>query len=156
MTRLRLSLSTEDLYSLWTGVILWVIFDNNSDISVFGCWFLQSVIISFYFIQLRTLTLQHLERKYEIRELVGKNFNSGYKKRYLIHNCLETNLLIMPRGKPLVKNWDKHRTIPVITPSRYEQNEASVKAHWKKVMRDLELSYKDDQVKQPFWKQRKF
>lgn len=55
----------------------------------------------------------------------------------------------MPRGKPLVKNWDKHRTIPVITPSRYEQNEASVKAHWKKVMRDLELSYKDDQVKQP-------
>lgn len=111
---------------------------------------MQSVIISFYFIQLRTLTLQLLERKYEIRELVGKIFNSGYKKIYLIHNCLETNLLIMPRGKPLVKNWDKHRTIPVITPSRYEQNEASVKAHWKKVMRDLELSYKDDQVKQPF------
>ncbi|XP_028177358.1 uncharacterized protein LOC114365090 [Ostrinia furnacalis] len=54
----------------------------------------------------------------------------------------------MPCGKrPLIKNWDKPRNIRVITPSRYEQNEASVKQHWKKVIRDLELSYKDD----AFW-----
>ncbi|KOB67642.1 Uncharacterized protein OBRU01_19488, partial [Operophtera brumata] len=54
----------------------------------------------------------------------------------------------MPCGKkPLRKSWDKHRNLRVITPSRYEQNEASVKAHWRKVTRDLELSYKDDQ----FW-----
>ncbi|XP_047989300.1 uncharacterized protein LOC125228687 [Leguminivora glycinivorella] len=54
----------------------------------------------------------------------------------------------MPCGKrPLVKNWDKPKHLRVITPSRYEQNEASVKVHWKKVIRDLELSYKDDK----FW-----
>lgn len=53
----------------------------------------------------------------------------------------------MPCGKrSLVKSWDKPRHIEVITPSRYEQNEASVKLHWKKVIKDLELSYKDDQV----------
>lgn len=53
----------------------------------------------------------------------------------------------MPCGKrPLVKKWDKPRNVRVITPSRYEQNEASVKQHWKKVIRDLEDSYKDDQV----------
>ncbi|KAL0839500.1 hypothetical protein ABMA28_016206 [Loxostege sticticalis] len=54
----------------------------------------------------------------------------------------------MPCGKrPLIKKWDKPRNIRVITPSRYEQNEPSVKLHWRKVIRDLELEYKDDQ----FW-----
>ncbi|XP_063530748.1 uncharacterized protein LOC134741783 [Cydia strobilella] len=54
----------------------------------------------------------------------------------------------MPCGKkPLVKKWDKHKDLRVINPSRYEQNEASVKVHWKKVIRNLELSYKDDK----FW-----
>ncbi|XP_073963924.1 uncharacterized protein isoform X2 [Choristoneura fumiferana] len=54
----------------------------------------------------------------------------------------------MPCGKrPLVKTWDKPRHIRVITPSVLEQTEASVKIHWKKVIRDLELFYKDDQ----FW-----
>ncbi|KAJ0179284.1 hypothetical protein K1T71_004996 [Dendrolimus kikuchii] len=54
----------------------------------------------------------------------------------------------MPCGKrPLIKSWDKPRHIRVITPSRYEQNEASVKLHWKEVVKNLELSYKDDQ----FW-----
>ncbi|XP_059059984.1 uncharacterized protein LOC131853173 isoform X2 [Achroia grisella] len=54
----------------------------------------------------------------------------------------------MPCGKrSLIKSWGKPKYIRVITPSRYEQNEASVKVHWKNVMRDLELSYKDDQ----FW-----
>ncbi|KAI8440152.1 hypothetical protein MSG28_001548 [Choristoneura fumiferana] len=52
----------------------------------------------------------------------------------------------MPCGKrPLVKTWDKPRHIRVITPSVLEQTEASVKIHWKKVIRDLELFYKDDQ-----------
>lgn len=55
----------------------------------------------------------------------------------------------MPCGKrPLIKKWDKPRNIRVITPSRYEQNEPSVKLHWRKVIRDLELEYKDDQVTQ--------
>ncbi|RVE43103.1 hypothetical protein evm_012244 [Chilo suppressalis] len=49
--------------------------------------------------------------------------------------------------RPLVKDWDKPKNIRVITPSRYEQDEASVKQHWKKVIRDLEMSYKDEQ----FW-----
>ncbi|XP_063636075.1 uncharacterized protein LOC134806678 [Cydia splendana] len=54
----------------------------------------------------------------------------------------------MPCGKkPLVKKWSKHKDLRVITPSRYQQNEASVKVHWMKVIRDLELSYKDDK----FW-----
>lgn len=47
----------------------------------------------------------------------------------------------------LVKNWDKPRDIRVIKPSRYEQNEASVKVHWKNVVRALELSYKDEAVR---------
>ncbi|KPJ16876.1 hypothetical protein RR48_13732 [Papilio machaon] len=49
--------------------------------------------------------------------------------------------------RPLVKNWDKPKTLKVIKPSRYEQNEASVKMHWKNVIRNLEASYKDEQ----FW-----
>ncbi|XP_072942076.1 uncharacterized protein [Epargyreus clarus] len=54
----------------------------------------------------------------------------------------------MPCGKrPLIKTWDRPRNIRIITPSRYEQNEASVKVHWKNVLRTLELSYKDEQ----FW-----
>ncbi|XP_063380292.1 uncharacterized protein LOC134666918 [Cydia fagiglandana] len=54
----------------------------------------------------------------------------------------------MPCGKrPLVKKWNKHKDLRVVTPSRYQQNEASVKVHWMKVIRDLELSYKDDK----FW-----
>ncbi|XP_039745929.1 uncharacterized protein LOC120623773 isoform X2 [Pararge aegeria] len=54
----------------------------------------------------------------------------------------------MPCGKrKLVKNWDKPRVIPVIKPSQYEQNEASVKVHWKNVIKTLELSYKDE----AFW-----
>lgn len=53
----------------------------------------------------------------------------------------------MPCGKKkLVKKWDRPRDIRVITPSRYEQNEASVKVHWKTVVQNMELSYKDDQV----------
>ncbi|XP_004927901.2 uncharacterized protein LOC101747079 [Bombyx mori] len=54
----------------------------------------------------------------------------------------------MPCGKrPLVKAWDKPKKLRVVIPSRYEQNEASVKQHWKNVIKSLELSYKDDQ----FW-----
>ncbi|XP_053600250.1 uncharacterized protein LOC128669436 [Plodia interpunctella] len=54
----------------------------------------------------------------------------------------------MPCGKrPLNKTWDKPRNLRVIKPSRYEQNEASVKLHWKNVVKELELSYKDDK----FW-----
>ncbi|XP_026747060.1 uncharacterized protein LOC113508307 [Trichoplusia ni] len=54
----------------------------------------------------------------------------------------------MPCGKrPIIKSWDRPRHIRVITPSRYEQNEASVKVHWKNVIKELELSYKDEQ----FW-----
>ncbi|CAB3224961.1 unnamed protein product [Arctia plantaginis] len=49
--------------------------------------------------------------------------------------------------RPLVKLWDKPKKLRVITPSRYEQNEASVKRHWKNVIKSLEDSYKDDQ----FW-----
>ncbi|OWR42631.1 hypothetical protein KGM_211853 [Danaus plexippus plexippus] len=49
--------------------------------------------------------------------------------------------------RPLVKMWDKPREIRVIKPSRFEQNEASVKLHWKNVLRQLELSYKDE----AFW-----
>ncbi|KAM3968186.1 uncharacterized protein ACR2FA_006441 [Aphomia sociella] len=49
--------------------------------------------------------------------------------------------------RPFIKTWDKPKHIKVITPSRYEQNEASVKEHWKNVIRDLEMSYKDEQ----FW-----
>lgn len=48
--------------------------------------------------------------------------------------------------RPLVKKWEKHKELRVIKPSRYEQNEASVKVHWKNVIRDLELSYKDEKV----------
>ncbi|XP_034825162.1 uncharacterized protein [Maniola hyperantus] len=47
----------------------------------------------------------------------------------------------------LVKNWDKPRQIRVIKPSRYEQNEASVKVHWRNAIRALELSYQDE----AFW-----
>ncbi|XP_045763284.1 uncharacterized protein LOC123866025 [Maniola jurtina] len=54
----------------------------------------------------------------------------------------------MPCGKrALVKNWDKPREIRVIKPSRYEQNEASVKVHWRNAIRALELSYQDE----AFW-----
>lgn len=49
--------------------------------------------------------------------------------------------------RALVKKWDKHKELRVIKPSRYEQNEASVKVHWKNVIRDLELSYKDEKVR---------
>lgn len=48
--------------------------------------------------------------------------------------------------RPLIKNWDKPKKIRVVSPSRYEQNEASVKQHWKNVIKSIELSYKDDQV----------
>ncbi|XP_045526267.1 uncharacterized protein LOC123715340 [Pieris brassicae] len=55
---------------------------------------------------------------------------------------------VMSCGKrPLVKNWDKPKHLRVITSSKYEQNEASVKIHWKNVIRNLELSYKDE----TFW-----
>ncbi|XP_026765206.2 uncharacterized protein LOC113523429 [Galleria mellonella] len=54
----------------------------------------------------------------------------------------------MPCGKrPLIKSWDKPKHLRVITPSPYEQIEASVKVHWNNVIRELELSYKDEQ----FW-----
>ncbi|KAI5641983.1 hypothetical protein NE865_05982 [Phthorimaea operculella] len=54
----------------------------------------------------------------------------------------------MPCGKrPLVKTWDEPRDIRTVKPSRYQQNEPSVKQHWKKYMRDLELGYKDEK----FW-----
>ncbi|XP_050342097.1 uncharacterized protein LOC126768187 [Nymphalis io] len=54
----------------------------------------------------------------------------------------------MPCGKrPLIKLWDRPKDLRVIKPSRYEQNEASVKVHWKNVLRELELSYKDE----TFW-----
>ncbi|CAH2091895.1 unnamed protein product [Euphydryas editha] len=49
--------------------------------------------------------------------------------------------------RPLVKKWDKPKDLRVIKPSRYEQNELSVKQHWKNVIRALELSYKDE----TFW-----
>lgn len=53
----------------------------------------------------------------------------------------------MPCGKrPLVKKWDKPRKIRVINPSKYEQNLASVKVHWQNVIKDLEMSYKDEKV----------
>lgn len=53
----------------------------------------------------------------------------------------------MPCGKkPIVKTWDHPRHIKVIKPSRYQQNEASVKQHWKNVVKDLEDSYKDEKV----------
>lgn len=53
----------------------------------------------------------------------------------------------MPCGnRPLVKEWDKPKNLRIIKPSRYEQNEASVKVHWKNVIRNLELSYKDETV----------
>lgn len=48
--------------------------------------------------------------------------------------------------RPFVKLWEKPKNLRVITPSRYEQNEASVKRHWKNVIKSLEDSYKDDQV----------
>ncbi|XP_075972825.1 uncharacterized protein LOC142974403 [Anticarsia gemmatalis] len=47
----------------------------------------------------------------------------------------------------LVKLWTKPKNLRVITPSRYEQNEASVKEHWINTIKALELSYKDEQ----FW-----
>ncbi|XP_047023399.1 uncharacterized protein LOC124632570 [Helicoverpa zea] len=54
----------------------------------------------------------------------------------------------MPCGKrPLVKTWDKPRRIRVITPSRYEQTLDCVKVHWQNVIKELEMSYKDEQ----FW-----
>ncbi|KAF9801871.1 hypothetical protein SFRURICE_009724 [Spodoptera frugiperda] len=54
----------------------------------------------------------------------------------------------MPCGKrPLVKNWDKPRRLKVVTPSRYEQTLDSVKVHWQNVIKELEMSYKDEQ----FW-----
>ncbi|XP_022829593.1 uncharacterized protein LOC111358611 isoform X1 [Spodoptera litura] len=54
----------------------------------------------------------------------------------------------MPCGKrPLVKNWDKPKRIRMITPSRYEQTLDSVKVHWQNVIKELEMSYKDEQ----FW-----
>ncbi|KAH9639725.1 hypothetical protein HF086_014483 [Spodoptera exigua] len=54
----------------------------------------------------------------------------------------------MPCGKrPLVKNWDKPKRLRVITPSRYEQTLDSVKVHWQNVIKELEMSYKDEQ----FW-----
>ncbi|KAJ2950693.1 hypothetical protein O0L34_g8953 [Tuta absoluta] len=54
----------------------------------------------------------------------------------------------MPCGKkPLVRKWDKPRHIRVVKPSLYQQNEASVKLHWKKFMNDLELAYQDEK----FW-----
>uniref|UniRef100_A0A2A4J746 Uncharacterized protein n=1 Tax=Heliothis virescens TaxID=7102 RepID=A0A2A4J746_HELVI len=54
----------------------------------------------------------------------------------------------MPCGKrPLVKSWDKPRRIRVITPSRYEQTLDCVKVHWQNVIKELEMSYKDEQ----FW-----
>ncbi|CAK1551733.1 unnamed protein product [Leptosia nina] len=49
--------------------------------------------------------------------------------------------------RPLVKNWDKPKTLRVITASKYEQNEDSVKVHWRNVIHNLELSYKDE----TFW-----
>ncbi|KAL4703375.1 hypothetical protein ACJJTC_011164 [Scirpophaga incertulas] len=49
--------------------------------------------------------------------------------------------------RPLVKGWEKSKKIPVIVPSRYEKNEASVKQHWKNVVKELEMSYKDSK----FW-----
>lgn len=53
----------------------------------------------------------------------------------------------MPCGKrPLVKNWDKPRNLRVITPSPYEQTLTSVKVHWQNVIKDLEMSYKDEKV----------
>lgn len=57
----------------------------------------------------------------------------------------------MPCGKrPLVKLWDKPKNIRHIKPSRYEQNEASVKVHWKNVIKSLEMSYKDEKVSRTF------
>ncbi|XP_049865468.1 uncharacterized protein LOC126366402 [Pectinophora gossypiella] len=54
----------------------------------------------------------------------------------------------MPCGKkPLVKSWDRPKDIRTVKPSRYQQNEASVKVHWKNVIKDIELFYKDEQ----FW-----
>ncbi|XP_060800593.1 uncharacterized protein LOC106131057 [Amyelois transitella] len=54
----------------------------------------------------------------------------------------------MPCGKrPLIKTWDKPKNLRAIKPSRYQQNEPSVRLHWRNVVRELELSYKDDK----FW-----
>lgn len=53
----------------------------------------------------------------------------------------------MPCGKrPLVKLWDKPRIISNVKPSKYEQKEASVKLHWRNVIRNLEASRKEDNV----------
>ncbi|CAK1578285.1 unnamed protein product [Parnassius mnemosyne] len=49
--------------------------------------------------------------------------------------------------RPPKKTWDKPKHTRVIKPSPYEKNEASVKLHWRNVVRRLESSYKDEQ----FW-----
>lgn len=48
--------------------------------------------------------------------------------------------------KRIVKHWDHPKKLATVKPSRYEQNEDSVKVHWRNVVKEMEMSYKDDQV----------